>query len=431
MNFIKKNIIFSIVAAITFLASLFLIYLDWTRHDAISAANLTTQESQKKFDDAFKSGNKPVDLNIKMIHDDTVELKKRTVALQRIFGKPYRKALLNFAASLKVSEDDLYERMKKLFESDTGTAKTADALVPRMFADLEKDLKLPKDSIKSNQFMKFISDVFSETVEIADKNNLVGTGYDIMGAALGLQRTMSPSTAHVYLSQMQNSIRLRGLIPGVNSLETIQNFTFNQYVQTFPSNEAVIDILNTMPIYEDIFRRMRNSRLDRINDFKRVGQPVKLNGDKYLCYEFSANITGSMETIRNFLNNLLDAYKENRVYVITWISMTSEGSSEEVQKLKAELFGNDSSAKSSDENQPADSNRRPPRSRRRSRSQQSERNASNRNSPGRSGRMFRIPTEEEAESQPDYGQVRIGKNLNVKAVLSFKYYKFVGDTLKK
>ena len=67
MNFIKKNIIFTIVAAITLIGALFLIYLDWTKHDAIAAANLITQDSQQKFDDAFRKGNKPVDLNIKMI----------------------------------------------------------------------------------------------------------------------------------------------------------------------------------------------------------------------------------------------------------------------------------------------------------------------------------------------------------------------------
>ncbi len=425
MNFLKKNIIFTIVAVITILGSLFLIYLDWTRHVAIDEANAVTQESQEKFDAAFKSGNKPVDLNIKMIQEDTAELRKRTSALQRIFGKPYRKALLAFAASLKVSEDELYERMKKLFEADTGTAKTADALVPLLFAELEKEKKLPKDSIKNSQFMKFVSDVFQDTVEKADKNDLIGTGYDILGTALGLQRTMSPSKAHVYLSQMQSEIRSRGLIPGVNSLETVQNFTFNQYVQTFPSNEAVVDILNTMPIFEDIFRRMRNSHLDRVENFKRLGPPSKLNGDKYLSYEFSANVVGTMESIRKFLNNLLDAYKDDRVYVVTWISLTSEGSSAEVNRLRSQLFGNENANPQGDEMAPPEEGRR--------------RNSRRRRTPRRpqiagqtsSGRMFRILTEEEAEALPDYGQVRISKNLNVSAALRFKYYKYVGDSLKK
>ena len=428
MNFIKKNIIFSIVAAVTILGSLFLIYLDWTQHTAISEANAITQDSQQKFDEAFLKGNKPVDLNIKMIKEDTAELEKRTAVLQLIFGKPYRKALLGFDASLKVSEDELYARMKKLFEADTNTAKTADALIPLLFAELEKEKKLPKDSIKNNQFMKFVSDVFLETVEKADRNELIATGYDIMGSALGLQRMMGLSQAHKYLNNMQNEIRLRGLIPGVNSLETVQNFTFNQYVQTFPSKEAVPDILNTMPIFEDIFRRMRNSRLERVVTFQRLGQPSKLNGDKYLCYSFSTTVVGTMDSIRNFLNNLLDAYKDNRVYVVTWIDLTSEGSSAEVAQLKNHLFANETSSQQLDEMNPSGENPNRRRSGRR-RSAAKRRSAITGQSVG--GGSFRILTEEEAESLPDYGQVRIGKDHNVTATLQFKYYCYVGDILKK
>ena len=421
MNFIKKNIIFTIVAAVTLIGALFLIYLDWTKHDGISAANLVTQDSQKKFEDAFRKGNKPVDLNIKMIQNDTEELRKRTASLQRIFGKPYRKALLNFAASLKVTEDELYARMKKLYEGDTGTAKTADALVPKLFEELEKDKKLPQGSIEKNQFMKFIAEVFSTSME---KYESISTAYDILGVALGLQRDMSPSRAHVYLNEMQSRIRSQRLIPGVDSLETVQNFTFNKFVQTFPSNVDVLDILETMPIFEDIFRRMEASRLEKVESFQRQGPPVKINGDKYACYSFSATITGTMDSIRNLLNNFLNAYKDNQVYAVTWISMTSEPSSKEVDEVRNKLFGTEHAQPSA---QPAEE-MNPPTPRRRSRKRRQGTAASPQIV---AGRMFRIISEEEAEAQPDYGAPVIGKDRIVRAEIRFKYYKFIGDRLKK
>ena len=40
-------------------------------------------------------------------------------------------------------------------------------------------------------------------------------------------------------------------------------------------------------------------------------------------------------------------------------------------------------------------------------------------------------SEMEAEMQPDYGSVLIGKSRNVNAVLRFKYYRFIGERLKK
>ncbi len=45
-----------------------------------------------------------------------------------------------------------------------------------------------------------------------------------------------------------------------------------------------------------------------------------------------------MDSIRAFVNNLQDAYKDNRVYVITWISISSR-STDEVEKTRARIFG--------------------------------------------------------------------------------------------
>ena len=148
-----------------------------------------------------------------------------------------------------------------------------------------------------------------------------------------------------------------------------------------------------------------------------------------MSYEFTAQVAGTMDSIRNFLNNLLDAYKDNRVYVVTWISMTSEGSSAEVNLLRNQIFSQESPNASPLADEAARGEPGPRRSSRR-------RGGSSRRRPlaggqTASGRMFRILTEEEAEAMPDYGQVRIGKNLNVTASLRFKYYVYVGDSLKK
>ena len=45
--------------------------------------------------------------------------------------------------------------------------------------------------------------------------------------------------------------------------------------------------------------------------------------------------------------------------------------------------------------------------------------------------LTNLQTEMEAEMLPDYGSVLIGKNRNVNAVLRFKYYRYVGERLKK
>ncbi len=440
MNFFKKNIIFTIVAAITLLGSILLIYLDWTKHDAVTAANELTQKSENEFNAAFQKGNKPVALNIQMIKQDTEVLRAKTTELQRVFGKPYRKALQQFAASFKVpkddkapaegedgkpvpeekvTEDDLYRIMRELFENGENTVKTADVLIPKFFAALEKEKRLKHDDVIAS-YRKFLSDVQLETVE--DFLTLEA-GYDILGAALGLPRTMSASMAHVYLGQMQHKIRNQRLIPGVTTLGTVQKFTFDQYVESFPSVDAIRDILDTMPIFEDIFRRMTRARLTRVEDFTRENV-VKVS-DKYTVYNFKTTVIGPMKAVREFSNSLLNAYKDNRVYAITWVLLTSEDSANEVESERKLLFPDSGR---NEQLEPELVFGRNPRSRGRVRN-----NAPRRNAPAfaAGAALRRPPSEMEAEMQPDYGSTVIGISSNVKAEIKFKYYVFTGDILQK
>ena len=397
MNLLKKNIIFVIVCSLTLIASIYLIYMDFAKQGEVMTANEEAQKSSEESAAAYKSGNKPVEQNVEMIHADTEKLKLKTAALQRIFGKPYRKALLAFAASIKSSEDELYQKFSVLFNDEKEKVKTAEALVPKLLESLEKEKNISKADMEA-AFKKFIADVQTETVE----ELTYYTGYSILGAAVGLQRTMSASMAHVYLTQSQKKINDQRLIPGVTKLSTVQDFTFNQFVQTFPSGDAILDILYTMPIYEDIFNRMKKARLIQVDSFSRLSV-VKLS-DKYTVYSFKTRVYGPMNSIREFVNSLQNAYKDNRVYVITWISIFSR-STDEVEKTRAKIFGTGSS--SPDQLDGRGGTRRQPVNRRTPRS------------------------ELEIEMQPDYGSTVIGLDNNVSADIEFKYYVYTGDWLRK
>ena len=285
MNLLKKNIIFIIVCVVTVIASGYLIYLDLAKQSDVMAANEETQKSSDESANAYKKGNKPVEQNVDMIHADTEALKQKTNALQRIFGKPYRKAMIAFATAIKSSEDELYAKFSALFNDEKEKVKTADILVPKLLELLGKEKNISKTEM-DNAFKKFIADLQLETVEDLTYNS----GYFLLGAALGLQRTMSASMTHVYLTQVQKKINDQRLIPGITSLPTVQDYTFNQFVQTFPSGDAIQDILYTMPIYEDIFNRMKKSRLLLIDAFSRTSV-VKLS-DKYMMYSFKTRVFG-------------------------------------------------------------------------------------------------------------------------------------------
>lgn len=397
MNLLKKNIIFVIVCSLTLIASIYLIYMDFTKQSEVMTANEEAQKNSEESAAAYKSGNKPVEQNVEMIHADTEKLKLKTTALQRIFGKPYRKALIAFAATIKSSEDELYEKFSALFNDEKEKVKTAETLVPKLLESLQKEKNISKAEMET-AFKKFIADVQTETVE----ELTYYTGYSILGAALGLQRTMSASMAHVYLTQSQKKINDQRLIPGVTKLSTVQDFTFNQFVQTFPSGDAILDILYTMPIYEDIFNRMKKARLIQVDSFSRISV-VKLS-EKYTVYSFKTRVYGPMDSIREFVNSLQNAYKDNRVYVTTWISIFSR-STDEVERTRTRIFGTGSS--SPEQMDGRGGARRQPTNRRTQRS------------------------ELEIEMQPDYGSTVIGLDNNVSADIEFKYYVYTGDWLRK
>ena len=440
MNFIKKNIIFSIVAAITLIASAYLIFMDLITHGAISEANEKTQESKNKFEAAFRSGNRPVDQNILRIQKDSEELKKLTVDLQRIFGKPYRKALQGFAKKLNFTEDQLYARMKTLFDTAEKGDTTAAKLVPKLFDSLARDMmardakggakideKTPTDPKYLQQVQEayrgFVTEVGKETVEdisIAPPEEKISSGYYFLAAALGLPREMDNSQARSYLKDLQAKFTTRRLIPGVTLESKVQDFTYNAYDKTPPPPDAVPDILSTMPIFEDIFNRMYNSKLTRVEQFKRTGFPTKVAGDHYECYSFETKVVGTQDSVRAFVNSLLGAYEQNRVYVVTWVRLSSPKSTAEVEAVRSTLMGADQQQNNDQMDEPPGRRPRPLR----------RGNRPPRPTAARRARQKQI-SEFDAESQPDYGATVIGAASEVIADVNFKYYKYIGDRLRK
>ena len=160
MNFVKKNIIFFVVCSLTLLASLYLIYLDLEKHSLISKANTETEESRQKADKAYKSkGNRPVDPNVKMIASDTEVVKQRTATLQRIFGKPYRTALIAFAKEIGMTEDDLLNKFRDFYENEELKDKNPEVAIPLFKKSLGDGQKVEA------AFNRFIETVQKITVE--------------------------------------------------------------------------------------------------------------------------------------------------------------------------------------------------------------------------------------------------------------------------
>ena len=314
--------------------------------------------------------------------------------------------MIAFAKEIGMTEDDLLNKFRDFYENEELKDKNPEVAIP-----------LFKKSLGDEQKVEAAFNRFIETVQKITVEPLRGqAAIDIFAVALGVPRSMNSSSCHVLLATMQRNIFDRRNIPGVLTLQTVRDFTYNQYVQTPPPLNKISDILTMMPIYEDIFYRMRLSKLSNVESFNRLNEGVA-QSDKYMKYSFKTKVTGDIDSIRKFINTLHEAYKENQVYVVTWVSLESH-TDQEVAQARALITGD---AAGVAQPQPNQRNYPPPMER------PGYRAPRRTDQTGPAVSEAHLPLEERS----DYGKVIIGLNKQVTADIEFDYYVFIGDRLGK
>ena len=420
MNFIRTNIIFVIVMSIVTLGALYLIYLDISIHSEITEANQVTQTSNSEIANAQKKPKSrgkamPGDKDVEAIKDDTRILMGKTRDLQRIFGNPYRNPMLSFAKAIKVTEDYLREKLKALYEDEKNKVKTSEILIPLLLKEVAAEKKIANiDEIFRNVFVKQAQNLTEENLESSPSS-----GHVLLGLSLGLSRQMTPTKASIHLNMMQGKMFSQYLIPGVKTLAGVQNFTYNEFVQRPPSGEQIEDILEMLPIFEDIFRvRMRRIGIGEVVSFRRLSVFPKVVSDVYREYKFATTIRGPIDSVRKFIRNLQKAYEDNHVYVVTWVKVSSDDSAREIDELRKLLGSTDDNVTARELGSVKTIRKKSSGSRGRSaRNRRGSSSGDNTGSPA---------------SRKDYAKVLIGNDANnVTAEISFSYYIYVGERINK
>lgn len=460
IKFLKKNIIFFTVFFIVMLVSLVLLCLDITMYFEIAERNIQTKESHDKIEGIIKKEISPVGKNAENINLDRIAVKKKVNQIQRRFGSPYRRFLLKFVDECKLDEDTVINSFKTHFEEyrhksgdkeepladilnryphtindkiffrfmDEYRSKLALILSRREAKKLAKKKKdnnydetkvkvAQKDLTKINTaFRNFFENMINEplfTVEDlvpSDPRIRRRTREDIFACALGLPRTKPQLFSQSYLGQMQRAFVSRQLLPGVRDLDTVRNFTYKDYVSQPPSVQAIPEIMLAMPVFEDVARRIRDVEGIIVNELRKTGPTPSPISDKYLRYTFKLKINCTLAKLRDFVNRLHEAYVDNRVYAVRWISVNGT-SEEELEELKKIL---DSS------------------------NVQNQTMADNRSRRGRIPRFrnrFNAPAAADAgaiapylnTTDLKYASKIVGKQQEISAEIDFDYYIFIGE----
>ena len=154
--------------------------------------------------------------------------------------------------------------------------------------------------------------------------------------ALGLPRLMRQRDCKNYIDFLYQKYLNSDLIPGLHGDDKmdyereilVQDLIYGKNLnrQALPVPEMVIPIIRNFQIKEDLFRKMKDAGIVRLNSMNAgvfYGSPLDSNDSEcpILVFTYTLDMTSTLESIDELINALHAAYKTDRVYVIRDIKL--------------------------------------------------------------------------------------------------------------
>ena len=399
MQLIKKNITLFSVLFLSLIISGFFIYMVVNETKEMNKAIGEVEGLKKQINDLNKQSPIPSKDNYEKISADAKIIAEKTKKLQQIFGRPYAQAVTAMTKELGISYEDLMKIWRETFNEETENNSPRPLIYNKFIAKLEQNKKIGKEKV-SKAIQAFANTVKTSSVEPLNQANLDGCIME----ALGVPRKMEPIPCKRYMLDMQDNL-VRYLTKTNNDKETpfilgegkeskVSKFTFDKFEgPALPRPDEVSYIFKHLKLIEDLMFRLKKAGITSLDAISKESLKGETKSE-YLVFTYTITVTGPQNNLRKFVNSLLDAYKQNRVYVIKSMTLTS---SENVTSIIK-----------SDEDKKGRSNNRYRNSRSRSSSNSST---------------------EKVEEEAKPGVPIIGNNQNVTAQIRFQYVIYIGDEL--
>lgn len=295
--------------------------------------------------------------NLKAINADKELLDKRIYDAQCRYGKIHRAKLQEFAKAIGTAERDLLNNFKE-FHNKLAANEKADT-------SGNNDRKI---------FDKFIESLYTVDGKVnAEKKKNVTAAYDTFAKyasdyiqyrdfeykcfleALGLPATDTLGNMRALFDSYEYD--LAKTIPGFT--DVAHGEKFRDELERFYVSPASVDLdkfelaYRQLGIKLDLYKRMSDVSIIKVISLKNIPPVVnskqntpgmqmkaetsplagKLDG-KYMTYTYEIKFTGSMNSIRDFLDNLSNAHKENRIYNVRNVKLERIVESENAENIK-------------------------------------------------------------------------------------------------
>lgn len=415
---IKNNLVLIVVLGICLVITIGL--LVWTAMEYIQMSNYINQTGQLRSDIAtlIKKTPAPVDGNIPLIKTDTTLYGGAAEKLRRRFGHPFLPALEQFISVLRQSDGERISLAK--FREDFLVEWSKGDRSAQKYSDYKSFQRRFRNWSEAMQ--AFRTAVEKVTTEPITDNNID----DVFLSALGVPRQFDSRPDNLQRFMAEYRRRLLELTKDKILFESPEaanfSFTIAGTGQSAYLAENYPMIAQQWEILGDIVKRATDSGIYSFVSFrKRTIQPEKVGG--FDVFHYSIEITGTMASIRKFVNLLDQAFQENRVYVVRSIFLYQDGNGAKklltpnaivpvlMPGLDPQEFGTP---------QPGRRRRRPERSVR----PEGELSAADRAAREEAARKAK--EEEEEKSLPynlrtGYGEILIGKSDLCRAIIDVEY----------
>ena len=375
MNYLKKNIPLLCFVVLTIIVALAVTVLDVQTY----LGYMEAQEEISRCMDEINSNSKRkpsygVD-NLNAIQADIVELKKRLFEVQSRYGKIHRKALKVFATEIGTTEAALLRRFNEFHESlpdeekadDSGAKdkKIFDKFIELFYTTEKEDENGEKKIVVDEEKKKHVDAACEEFYkyvrkEYVEYRRVQENEYKCLLEALGLPVTDRLGNLRNILEG--NNTEWGAIIPGFKDIASVeeQEKVLKQLLVTYDalSIEQLGLAYRQIQIKQDIYKRMTAAGIGKVENLilqssakgedmfgmqvnSNTAKADPLQGNKkgsYLYYTYEIKVTGTMASIRAFLNSLSEAYKDNRIYNVRNVSLSREIESEKPDNIK-KVFG--------------------------------------------------------------------------------------------
>ncbi len=312
MELIKKNILLFSVIGITVIASLVLAYFIFVERDKMNGLINKTNTLKSEIEALNSQKIAPVQGNLELIESDTRKYAEKVKNIQLLFGQPYYRALKGFGAELGLTPEQLREKFSEFCTENVKPTTSYDQIIIKFRRQFKKTKKWDQ------AWAAFKREVDKATIEKVDDS----TAYSILLFVLGLPRELSILKADKFREEYRNKIFDKLEKAKVSCDYKVTAFSID-YTK-LPEKEAIPLMVHNLTIIGDlIIKRLIPSGIIRIEDFSIRRMEPEENGD-YQSFRYTLTVLGTLDNIRNFVNNLARAYSDSRVYVVRGIKISKQ-----------------------------------------------------------------------------------------------------------